>query len=415
MILNSNKSFPNIWIKQPIIELPIIMPSTRLVGRTKPRVLEALPRYRDLVARLMAQKLAHLIDTSWFRVVYDGPWEENLVTDYGKEHYSIYDIGRFAYYYRYGTGTTTPTGSNVRLTEHQGFTSTCQPLPSGTVANVQDYTNGIAGITKSYLAGPFTTSMTITEGGLSSITSTSNYLNTHFLLDTPVPVSTGQYFAPLYTTGVALSPSVTESDIASPFMTGWATGAKARYESLFGCLPACNPSTGGVGGQYLDEAAADFGYTDLVVSTSASVAQHNIYGNTGGAGHGITPGHPFDSQYLWYPYCVLSTDSDDLVFNTQGHIFSDTTVKVLTPSTYMGAASGWVDYVSGSRSRIFRQVFDSANGNMTGIRSIALALMESPLGSTDWRYRSMFRVLLDSPMDKVAGKILTLDFTQNWS
>lgn len=407
----------NIWNKIPIDEVTVVGPSTKISGRVKPRVLEAKPYYRDLINRLIEQKLEHMIDINWFNVIYEGPWQPNLITLRGKNVLATSSL-RAWNTYQYGAGTATPLESDTSLGSYVSYTTNLVDLPSSYVPNIYDYVGGTVTVTRCWLSSVFTSDRTITEGGISN--SNSGNLYTKFLLETPITVATGYYFSPVYQLSFALSPTTSSAIIDSPVLTGWNTSAAARIESLLGVIPPVNIR--GSFDQYISplpisQLAIDINDTYLRSSNTPSVNYHDIY-NSGYFLNILAVGLP-NLMYVhpFFSYIVLSTDSDSLVFNSSGHVFNNTDIITATPypSTTEGASSAQQSYTDGTFTRTQRQYFSNSYGNMTGIRSIAIAMIESPYGSTAWQYRSIYRVLLDQPMVKDSDHILTLDFVQSWS
>ena len=406
----------NIWNKIPIDEVTVIGPSTKITGKTKPRVLEAKPYYRDLINRLIEQKLDHMIDMNWFNVVYEGPWQSNLITTNGKNALALSSLYSWSAY-QYGTGTATPLASDTSLGTYVSYCSNLVTLPSQYTPNIYDYTGGVVTVTRCWLSSVFASDRVITEGGI-SFDSNGN-LFSKFLLSTPVTVATGYYFSPVYQLSFALSPTLSPSSMSSPLLNGWNTSATARIESLLCTIPFVNLDgtiDNAMTNSLQHQLAIDLGDPYLRISSMFSTTStHNIYANDSLT---LYLGYPNSvAHYGAYNYIILSTDSDSLVFNSSGHVFSNIGIVTATPypSATEGASSAQQSYTNGTFTQTQRQYFSNAYGNMTGIRSIAIALRESPYGSTAWQYRSVYRVLLDQPMTKDSGHILTLDFVQSWS
>jgi len=250
-------------------------------------------------------------------------------------------------------------------------------------------------------------------------------LNTRFLLGTPVTVEAGQYYSPVYKLVWSLTPTTAAATIASPVLAGWATGATARIETLKGMLPSITS----LGADDPSDAAlyADLGITPFQVggpALSASYYQlraayvnskYRAWNRTMYPVWSSTAGHK-NSAYFF-----LSTVSTALTFGDEGTFLTNSSsadIGGANSENFYEVSLSDVEteqsYTAGAFLRVQRVVLDASIGALSGIRSFGIGDIVSPLGSTQWQRRSLYRVLLGSPMTKDAG-ILTVDFTQAWS
>ncbi len=393
-------------------------------GFVQPRVLAVREAFRDVVNRCIETGRGDLIDLSWFRVVRTGPWSPNLITTAGKNALASSDYAYWWGYYHAGTGTAAPLATDTSLGNWHQSSGTRTALPSGALANVHDVEHGRITHSRAWIFPMQTETKTYTEGGLASAAASSSSLNTRFLLGTPATVEAGQYFSPVYKLVWSLTPTTEAATIVSPVLPGWETGAQARIETLKGMLPSLTS----LGADDPSDAAlyADLGITPFQVggpALNASYYQLNAdYVNSKYRAWNrtlypvwSTAGHRYSGFFF------LSACADALTFGSEGtYITSNTSSEIgaANSTSHFEAVLYDVEteqsYTSGAFQRVQRVVLDASLGNLSGIRSFGLGDLVSPLGSTQWRRRSLFRVLLATPMAK-SGGILTVDFTQSWS
>jgi hypothetical protein len=398
-----------------------LSPSIKMTGRTKPRVLRALKEFKEEIDLLLQKGQSEKIKQEWFEIVYEGNWQNNLVTTKGKDSAATYAFSRWSSYYHYGDGEVEPNISDTRLTSLIGYTTSLVALPTGYTRHVIDYSSASIKYTKCWLSSMFTTTKTIKEGGVSSYT-VEGSLCTHFLLNSSVTIQAGEYYSPLYEFTFIFTPSTTPLTINSPFITGFTTSAKASIEYLPFLTEPLNSTGNTITYSDLSSWTAygeEVGIEHLRIETNPSLAgnilYHQILVQAMGSFFGFLFKNTSNDYIVPQYYVVLSTDASDLSFSSSGHIMTSSEIITVTsiPSTKEGASSSLFSYTNGTFSRTWRQVFSGAYGNLNGIRSIAICIKESPYGSTVWRYRSIYRILLDNPVDKEVDRILTLDFTRS--
>jgi hypothetical protein len=426
--------------------------SIRIEGRIKQRKLKPKPEFADLIADLESKGMRDLIKADWFDTTYeDREWSSNLITSNGLDKIGgdVWSgaLARFWDNYQFGTGSGIPTMSSASLSNYYSYCHDPLALPPDYKANTYDYNNGRVTLTRTWLSRVVEDYITVTEGGFGA--GQVGSLNSRFLLENPISLEPGDYYAPIYELVITLSPTLSTISIPSPFIAGIGDiAATARFETLFGLLPALrNDASYGSTSTYNHEynkvitgtehpfsnLLDDIGEQDEVYFSlfsssggeSANLNYHDIvcnrFDNTNGYGY-WTLAWPMEGENgydITAPdICVvLATDASPLTFSSEGHIMQGVleVFNNFPRNRTQGEGSGWRPYESGSYQSIVREVIDNNHGNHSGIRSIAWCIKESPVGSTDWQYRSLYRVLLDKPMNKEPGKILTLDFKRSWA
>lgn len=436
----------NIWIPKRIINLATPTMGLKLLhGQVCPRVLTVkdqfmaeVNRILDMRSRGVVEHLIPPIDPSWFTVARVGAWSPNLLTTQGKIAMTTNTYANWWRYYLRGIGTATPTVSDTGLSSYISTATSLTSLPSGTYANVHDYTNGVIKHRRAWLFPQQTTQQTYTEGGLSS-SSSSNLAYTHALLATPMAVAVGEYYSPMYELEWQITPTVNSATIASPVLPGWATSAQARFETLFPLLEPFSTATGeslsnttSVNPEYASEIGLDSSFESGYFGPSSSNDIMHAYHNSQ-LRNLLWPNNTSPSAYENQDNnglrLFVSTNSDALTFSSSPK-FVYTGGNITNYERYQNSSIWEEEFVtkgnavlsqqsytvsSGVYSRIQRKVLDSAHMNLSGIRSFGVCVHRSPLGISTLDVQSVFRVLLADPMVKDSDHILTLDMTQTWS
>ena len=388
--------------------------------------------YEDLVKSLRESGNEKLVTREMLEVVQETKYQDNLITNYGRNALGNYNIALFWQYYRYGYGTGTPSVNDRSLFTEGGCCREKVSISSDSIANQYDYVNGRVIYTRSWLSDPFEERKTITEGGYTG--SPTGYINSHFVLDDPITVEPGDYIAPEYQLIITVTPALTPVSIPAPLLSGIQIPTKAQIETLWLLFPPIDNFGMCYSKDQCKLVSDDSSFAQLQkdmgqeVSLNFNSNASSLYYNLSYTQIVSFTGQPsLGSPCIWKSgsgyaqmvpriWLVLSGDDSPLSFTENGHIMTDVLYDQYMPYRGTGVASGWdSSYVQDSFQTKIRQVLTGDYGNVSGIRSIAFCIKESPVGTTEWQYRSLFRYLLDEPFNKQAGNVLTLDLKRAWS